>query len=371
MVLSVELALEWGSVVADGFDCLAVEVDVRRQHIAAREIVRDGEQFLWCRDRNHRAGLGALRRARPTVGACLDLSLRDPVARDGRIVPAKRTRPVGVGRNRAVDIRSPLVVADERADIAARAPHGAGAPTAVDYRIIVVELPDEAAVVAGGGAHIAARHAVRDHGWRIDIADEAARAAVAAHEAVCTAVDDPIDRAAAGTCPDQTSGVGVGRRDLDRRDAVADDRSARDASDESADVLLARDRSRDGDVFDHRTAHAAEESAIVAARQAVRAEEVADGVAVAAERAGERRGFRADGRPVRPAEVDLRAERVRAAKVIRNRREPFAGGDERWLNSDGLAPGTCRKADRGCGDYRGKCFAKDWHFLCEYPFWVR
>ena len=69
-------------------------------------------------------------------------------------------------------------------------------------------------------------------------------------------------------------------------------------------------------------------------------------MAVAAERAGERRGNIADGRPVRAAEVDLRAERVGAAKVIRNRRKPFARGDESWLNSDGLAPGTCRETDR-------------------------
>ena len=226
------------------------------------------------------------------------------------------------------------MVADERPNVAARAPHGAGAPAAADRRVIVGEPPDEAAVVAGGGAHVAARHAVGDHGWRIDVANEAARHAGTADEAVRTAVDDSIDRAAAGTCPDQASGVGVGRRDLDRRDAVADDRSARDASNETADVLLARDRPRDGDAIDHRAACVAEEPAIVAARQAVRAEEVADGVAVAVERAGERRGNIADRRPVRPAEIDIRAKRVGAAKVIRNRREPFARGDESWLVAD-------------------------------------
>ncbi len=196
------------------------------------------------------------------------------------------------------------------------------------------EPPDEAAVVAGGGAHVAARHAVGNHGRGIDETDEATRHAGTADEAVRAAADEPIDRAAAGTCPDQASGVRVGRRDLDRRDAVADDRSARDVSDETADVLLARDHSRDGDAFDRRIAHAAEEPAIVAARQAVRAGEVADGVAVAAERTGERRGDIADGRPVRPAEIDIRAKRVGAAKVIRNRREPFARGDESWLVAD-------------------------------------
>ena len=227
------------------------------------------------------------------------------------------------------------MVADERADIAARAPHGAGAPAAVDYRIVVGEPPDEAAVVAGGGAHVAARHAVGDHGWRIDVANEAAHHAGTAHEAVRTAVDDSIDRTAAGTCPDQTSGVGVGRRDFDRRDAVADESSTRDASNETADVLLARDRSRDGDTFDRRIAHATEEPAIVAARQAVRAAEVADGVAVAVERAGERGRVVADGRPVRAAEVDVRAERVGTAKVICNRRKSFASGDGRVREGGG------------------------------------
>ena len=193
------------------------------------------------------------------------------------------------------------------------------------------EPPDESAVVAGGGAHVAARHTVGDHGRGIDVADESARHTGTADEAVRTAADDPIDSAAPGARPDQTSDVGIGRRDLYRRDAVADESSARDASNKTADVLLARDRSRDGYAFDRRVARAAEESAIVAARQAVRAEEVADCVVVTAERAGERRGFRADRRPVGTVQVDIRAKRVRAAKVIRNRRKPFARGDESWL----------------------------------------
>ena len=233
------------------------------------------------------------------------------------------------------------MVADERPNVAARAPHGTGAPAVADRRVIVGEPPDEAAVVAGGGAHVAARHAVGDHGWRIDVANEAARHAGTADEAVRTAVYDSIDRAAAGTCPDQASGVGVGRRNLDRRDAVADDRSARDASNESADVLLARDRSRNGDAFDRRIAHAAEEPAIVAARQTVRADEVVDGVAVAVERTGERRRFTTDGRPVRAAEVDVRAERVGTSKVICNRRKPFASGD------------GCVREGGGCGREHG------------------
>ena len=52
------------------------------------------------------------------------------------------------------------------------------------------------------------------------------------------------------------------------------------------------------------------------------------------------------GGELNAALIDIRAKRVGAAKVIRNRRKTFARGDESWLNSDGLAPGTCRETDR-------------------------
>ena len=242
----------------------------------------------------------------------MDLRQGEPAARDGRAVPAEQAEPVGVCRNRAVRDRAALPIANERANITARAPHGARTPAVVDCRRGVGEPPYEAAVVAAGGAHVAARHAVGDCGRNVDVADEAADEAIAANEAVRAASDDRIDRTAAVAGADQPSGVGTGRRDLDRRRTVTDDRSAGGAPYEAADVLFPRYRSRDGDAFDRRITNAAEKPAAAVRRRIVRADEVADGMAVAMERAGERRRFIADWRPVCAAKVDVRAERVGA-----------------------------------------------------------
>ena len=86
----------------------------------------------------------------------------------------------------------------------------------------------------------------------------------------------------------------------------------------------------------------------------VRLERVADGVAVAVELSGERRRAIADRRPVRSAEIDVRAERVGAGEVVRDRRESFARGDKGGLGGDGFARRAGRETSRiGSG---GKAF---------------
>ena len=55
--MSVELAGKGGAGAADGLNGRAFKVNVRHQHIAAREVVRYGEELLDGRNRRHRGGI--------------------------------------------------------------------------------------------------------------------------------------------------------------------------------------------------------------------------------------------------------------------------------------------------------------------------
>ena len=175
VVLSVELAAEGGGL-PDGRNRRAFKVDVLRQHVDAGEVVRDGEELLGSRNRS---GVFHVQlHLRPVGGEHVDLRGGERAAGHVGVAAAERTWSRAVGVDAAVLDRAVAAqVTDERADGAARAPDGAGAPAVLDGRGVVVEIADEAAVVRAGGAHVAARDAVGDRHRRVDVADEAADAA--------------------------------------------------------------------------------------------------------------------------------------------------------------------------------------------------
>ena len=76
---------------------------------------------------------------------------------------------------------------NERTDVTAVPPDGAGAPAAGDLRIIVGDPAGEAAVAACCRIHVASRRTAGDRRGGVNISDEAAGESVAVNISVSTA----------------------------------------------------------------------------------------------------------------------------------------------------------------------------------------
>ena len=187
--------------------------------------------------------------------------------------------------------------ADEAADVAGGGGDRSAGEALGHAAAGFVDDADEAADVLARGGDIAEEEAARERGGVLHVADEAAGPLAA------------FDRRADGG-------------------ASAHGRGARHPAHEGAGVgAAAHDRVHEPDVGDRSAGDVAEEACVVVA--AGIDGQVGDRVSAPVERAGERRGVVAEGRPVRAREVDVRAEAVDAGRVLADRGELRAGRDQR------------------------------------------